>query len=181
VTVSSASTSTSRQPPSRSSRFEALFAEHGAAVFAYARRRAAAADADEVVSETFLVAWRRLPDVPAEPLPWLLGVARKCLANLDRGAARQEALSLRLAATAAPFPAAVEPDGSLTPAVAAALGELSASEREVLTLLAWDGLTPAEAAVTLGCTRAAVYLRLHRARRRFAELLATNADPEDAR
>jgi RNA polymerase sigma-70 factor (ECF subfamily) len=52
--------------------FEALYAEHAGTVRAFARRRVAAGDADDVVAEVFLAAWRRLSDVPSEPLPWLL-------------------------------------------------------------------------------------------------------------
>jgi RNA polymerase sigma-70 factor (ECF subfamily) len=153
-------------PTARETRLEELFHEHGRAVWAYARRRASASDADEVVSETFLVAWRRLDDIPERPRPWLLGVARRCLANVERGAARQSAVQLRLASQREPSPAE-----SGSGRVLEALASLTASEREVLTLLAWDELSPAEAAVVLGCSRAAVYLRLHRARRRLAALL----------
>ena len=155
---------------SRESRLAELFAAHGRAVYAFARRRASAADADEVVSETFLVAWRRLDDLPDEPLPWLLGVARRCLANLTRGEARRSALHLRLASA----PAVLEPDTTVPADVLRALDRLRPAEREAITLLAWEGLTPAEAAITLGCSRAAVYLRLHRARRRLAADLEDN-------
>jgi RNA polymerase sigma-70 factor, ECF subfamily len=149
----------------REERLAALFDAHGRAVYAYARRRASAADAEEVVSETFLVAWRRLDDVPGEPVPWLLGVARRCLANVTRGQARQSALQLRLAS----LPQEESPaPGSLSAPLRQALARLSEGEREAITLLAWEGLSPAEAATALGCSRAAVYLRLHRARRRLA-------------
>lgn len=155
----------------RQARLEALFAAHGRRVYAYARRRASAADADEVVSETFLVAWRRLDDIPAQPLPWLLGVARRCLSNVVRGETRQSALRLRLAtlATLAPSPAPATDDAAST-RLTQSLALLRPSEREALTLIAWDGLTPEEAAAVLGCTRAAIYLRLHRARRRLASI-----------
>jgi RNA polymerase sigma-70 factor (ECF subfamily) len=155
----------------REARLEALFAEHGRGVWAYARRRTSAADADEVVSETFLVAWRRLDDVPDEPRPWLLGVARRCLANLERGQHRRTALEQRLAAQ----PAATD---SPELDVHRALERLSAKDRELLTVLAWVELTPDEAAVVLGCSRSTVYVRLHRARRRLAALLPDL--PEDS-
>ncbi len=163
----------------RRDRLEALFTEHGRAVYAFARRRADAADADEVVSETFLVAWRRLDDVPDPARPWLLAVARRCLANVQRGARRQSAVRLRLAGTAAPTAAA--PDTDDPAHIASLLDRLSPAERDVVTLLAWDGLTPDEAAVVLGCSRAAVYLRLHRARRRLARELPHRPENGDAR
>lgn len=147
-------------------------------MFAYARRRANAADADEVVSETFLVAWRRLDDIPDPALPWLLGVARRSLANLRRGEARRSALRQRLGSvrTTAPID---DIDPSTSSAVRRALDALSPGEREALTLLAWEGLTPDEVATVLGCTRAAVYLRVHRARRRFARTLNVTTETED--
>ena len=73
-------------------RFEALYAEHFGRVLAYVLRRAPAAVAADVVADVFLVAWRRLERVPAEPLPWLLSVARKTLANERRGGRRRAAL-----------------------------------------------------------------------------------------
>jgi hypothetical protein len=78
-------------------RFEQVFEEHFRVVSAYALRRASQADAEEVVAETFLVAWRRLDEVPRDAMPWLLGVARRVLANQRRAAGRREALRARIA------------------------------------------------------------------------------------
>jgi RNA polymerase sigma-70 factor (ECF subfamily) len=72
-------------------RFERLFRTHHAAVLAYVRRRASTERVDDAVAETFLVAWRRLDRVPDEPLPWLLGVARKVLATGARAERRRRA------------------------------------------------------------------------------------------
>jgi RNA polymerase sigma factor (sigma-70 family) len=55
--------------------------------------------------------------------------------------------------------------------VLAALGALPVGEREVIELLAWEGLSPAEVAAALGIARATVYVRVHRARRALARLL----------
>src|SRR3954449_11264018 len=153
----------------RRRRFEALFTQHASAVHAYARRRATAADAEEVVADTFLVAWRRLDVVPADALPWLLAVARRTLANSDRGDARRHALRRRLAAQPADQPASSDAD---PPALERALAALPPAEREAITLLAWDELTPDEIAVVLGCSRGAIYLRLSRARRRLRASVA---------
>jgi RNA polymerase sigma-70 factor, ECF subfamily len=164
----------------RRRRIEELFARHGGTVYAFARRRASAADADEIVSDTFLVAWRRLDAVPAEPLPWLLNVARHSLANRARSEVRQAALQTRIAGLAR-TPAASDPHDDaavLTARVARALDALSPAEYDALTLLAWEGLTPDEVATVLGCSRAAVYLRLARARRRFRRSMDDDADPE---
>ena len=186
IGVTKSATTTAPGAPATSVRrqqLEALFTEHGRAVFAFARRRATAADADDVVSETFLVAWRRLDDVPSEPLPWLLGVARKCLANVNRREGRQAALYQRLAETTRLSSAGLESpiDRDSSPAVLDALSHLTVGERDVLTLLAWEGLTPDEAAVALGCSRATVYVRLHRARKRFSAALFQTTENQETR
>lgn len=163
----------------RRATLEALFDAHAKAVYAFARRRTGAADADEVVSETFLVAWRRLDDVPPEALPWLLGVARRCLANLTRGEARQHALRLRLASTPQTLIAEAADRPTLSAETRRSLARLSPGERDAITLVAWEGLTPDQTAVALGCSRAAVYLRLHRARRRLGHDLGNRAATGD--
>ncbi len=117
----------------RRARFDALWAAHHDAVRRYALRREPAL-ADDVVAETFAVAWRRLESVPAEPLPWLYGVARKTLANLRRREAHQVAVATR--AGAEPVLAAAPLDGELL----AALARLGPRDREALLLAAWEGL-----------------------------------------
>jgi len=79
-------------------RFQAIYAEHHRRVYAYAVSMAGRQLADEVVSEVFLVAWRRLADVPAPPLPWLLTVARHVVSSQFRAAARQQSISAELRA-----------------------------------------------------------------------------------
>jgi RNA polymerase sigma-70 factor, ECF subfamily len=176
MSVSVAVTSSTEPSPDEASRrahLDALFELHAADVFAFARRRASRSEAEDVVSETFLVAWRRLDVVPDHALPWLLGVARKVLANRRRADARQAALQSRLipgGGEVAGGPESTHPD---TRFVLAALADLPAAERDAVTLLAWEGLTPAEAAIVLGCSRAAFYVRVHRARRRLARRLGT--------
>ena len=153
-------------------RFEALYREHAGAVRAYARRRIETAAADDVVSEVFLTAWRRLPDAPEDPLPWLLGIARRMIANRRRGEARAAALRSRLA-SATPREPAGEPGGAgLDRPLEAALRALSERDREVLLLVAWDQLEPARAARALGISRGTFAVRLYRARRRVTKLLA---------
>ncbi|MGI8679168.1 MAG: RNA polymerase sigma factor [Jatrophihabitans sp.] len=65
-------------------RFSATFDEMSPRVFAYARRQCGSVDAQDVVADTFLVAWRRWSDVPDHPLAWLLVVARNTIANQRR-------------------------------------------------------------------------------------------------
>jgi RNA polymerase sigma-70 factor (ECF subfamily) len=149
-----------------------LFREHYGAVRGYALRRMPGDVAQDVVSDTFLVAWRRLDDFPSDALPWLYGVARRVVANQRRSAHRSAALEQRVAATAEAIAA-----GDLGEAlgegeiVRAALGRLSDRDREALMLVAWHGLSGARAARAAGCTRTAFAVRLHRARARLvAEL-----------
>src|SRR5918911_48988 len=97
-------------PEGARERFARLYEEHSGRVLAYALRRAAPDVAADVVAETFLVAWRRFDDVPAEPLPWLLGVARRVLANRRRSERRLERVRER-AAGERPPDAPEPPDG----------------------------------------------------------------------
>lgn len=142
-------------------RFERLFAAHAAEVRAYAQRRVDPMIADDVTSEVFVVAWRRLEDVPDHAVPWLLGCARRVLMHHYRRCRRDVALIGRLGANTAGQVLSDQP-------LARALSELSDRDRELLLLIAWEGLTPAEAATVLGCSRNALAVRLHRARRRLA-------------
>jgi RNA polymerase sigma-70 factor, ECF subfamily len=163
-------------------RFEALYRAHAGAVLAYARRRTDGATADDVVADVFLTAWRRLADVPSDPLPWLLGIARRILANRRRGEARSAALHHRLARTAQPQASDDRRGGSLDEKVESALRALSDRDREILLLVAWDGLEPARAARALGVRPGTFAVRLHRARRRLAKLLADpDADDNEIR
>jgi RNA polymerase sigma-70 factor (ECF subfamily) len=149
-------------------RFEELFRTFHPAVRAYARRRVPGASVDDIVSETFLVAWRRLERVPDDPLPWLLAVARNAIGTERRGANRRLRLwteaqaHLRTAEGLDPV-TAEEGDGR----VLAAMARLRERDREALTLVAWDGLTPSEAAAVLGEPAVRFRVRLHRASRRL--------------
>jgi RNA polymerase sigma-70 factor, ECF subfamily len=146
-------------------RLEELFHAHAPAVRAYALRRTDPASADDVVMEVFVVACRRLEAVPEEPLPWLIGCARRVLANQRRGLRRSDALVSRIGAAlddAGPR----EPGG--TERLDRALSALNESDRELLLLNAWEDLDGAALATALGCSRTAAAVRLHRARRRLA-------------
>ena len=166
--------------PGAMERFQALYADHHAAVYAYAVSRAGLQLADEVVSEVFLVAWRRLADVPAPALPWLLTVARNTACSEFRGSARQRSISAELRAwvTEAELSAPdVADEVAERTAVLAALAALPEADRELLTLVAWHGLKPGEAAQVVGCSTAAYFVRLHRARRRLERAMADPPEP----
>jgi RNA polymerase sigma factor (sigma-70 family) len=159
--------------PSREDRFEGLFREHYPLVRAYALRRAAPDAAQDVVADTFLVAWRRLDDVPHDPLPWLYATARKVLANQRRAANRSAALTERIAAAApAASPVGTAEHVADAELVRLALARLSERSREALMLVGWEGLSGARAARAAGCSTAAFAVRLHRARAALANELA---------
>jgi RNA polymerase sigma-70 factor (ECF subfamily) len=154
-------------------RFEPLYRELYGPISGYVVRRVGnPEDAAEVIAETFTTLWRQLDRCPAGPdaRPWLFGVARRVLANQRRGERRRGALAERL--TAGVDAAVVWPPGSgADDRIVNAFARLSESDREVLSLVAWEGLTGEELAVALGLSRALVRLRLHRARRRFMAAL----------
>ncbi|MFC5184594.1 RNA polymerase sigma factor [Actinomadura harenae] len=136
----------------------------------YALRRCdSPEDAADVVAETFAIAWRRAAEMPSgdEARLWLYGVARRVLGNQRRGARRR---GLKTAALIAELSvAAPSRDGSSV--VADVFGRLPDRDRELLALVAWEGLSTTEIATVLGCSSNAVSIRLHRARKRFARAL----------
>lgn len=156
-------------------RFEALFERYHAPVRAYVVRRSAGIVVEDVVADTFLVAWRRLEDVPDLGLPWLLGVARRVLADQRRAARRRRSLTERLLREPSP-PSPWSPPAGLSGELTNALRVLTEREREALFLVAWDGLSPRDAAVVAGCSSSAFRVRLHRARGRVAAQLGIDQD-----
>ena len=160
-------------------RFERIYRENFGAVLRFASFRIDPERAKDVAAETFLVAWRRLDDVPAEPRPWLLGVARKVIADQFRSQTRRDALAARLQHSGdRDADADVAAELSEREQVLAAFAALRERDRDVLRLVAWDGLRPVEAAEVLGVTRLAFTVRLHRARRRLErELERTDHAP----
>lgn len=152
-------------------RFDAIYREHAGAVRRYVRRRCDADSTDDVVADVFVVAWRRLGEVPDDPLPWLLGVARRVLANRYREDARGSALDRRMRSEQVHAQPLAEADRPEPGAVWRALSVLSERDREVLLLVAWEGLSSARAARVLGVSANTFAVRLYRARRRFAREL----------
>ena len=157
----------------RAARFEALFAAYSDVIYSYARRRMSKQEAEDVVSDAFLIAWRRLDDIPTEPVSWLIVVARNVIANRRRADDRRATMEARLRrspdVTNVPDPGVAS---ASEPRVLDALAGLPVGEREVIELIAWEGLSPAEVATALGIVRATVYVRLHRARQRLTRTLA---------
>jgi RNA polymerase sigma factor (sigma-70 family) len=159
-------------------RFRAVYDANYHHVLGYALRRTATReDAEDVVAETFLTAWRRLERLPeaAGARPWLYGIARKTLANQRRGEVRRARLKGRVSGFAVQQPSDVPDEVA---AVAAAFARLSDDDREVLALTAWEELDAGEIATVLACSRNAARIRLHRARRRLARELDVGRDRE---
>ncbi len=147
--------------------FERFYEEHLDQVRAYCFRRADTSLAEEVVSQTFEIAWRRRDDVRRPSRAWLLGIARRVLANRRRADRRQHDVVERLQQEA-------RPEGEQVidaRPIFEALTQLSDLDQEALMLAAWDGLASGEAAQVLGCSPVAFRLRLHRARRRLGNEL----------
>jgi RNA polymerase sigma-70 factor (ECF subfamily) len=174
-------TVTGREPAQ--ARFESLYAAHGRSVLAYAVRRTPnTQDAADVLADTFLVAWRRLDEVPSadEARLWLYGVARNVLANQRRSERRRERLADRLRhelPEALDGVAASPTDGG---AVRAALAQLGPEDQEILRLCGWEELTPQDIAKVLGISHVAARSRLYRARHRLRGALQRTREPEDS-
>ncbi len=160
-------------------RFEAAFRDHYDDVLAYALSRAGTEAARDAAAATFLVAWRRREELPEQPRGWLLGVCRRALADERRAAERYASLIRKLAAQRESFEPRPDPGKDLEgqDAVLSALATLRPADRELLRLVAWEGLTNTEIAVVLGCSRLVVGVRLHRARQRLRAALAALAEP----
>jgi RNA polymerase sigma-70 factor (ECF subfamily) len=156
-------------PDADSERFTRLYRDHYDRVLAYALRRAPAEVAKEAVDETFLIAWRRLSDLPHRALPWLLVVARNAINHQFCG--RQVDV---LAHELHLLEAGVDVSESVTErtVVLQALASLSDTDRDALMLTVWDGLSASDAGRVVGCSTTAFAVRLHRARRRLRDALA---------
>lgn len=154
-------------------RFERLYRDHARDILGYALRRCPDPDdAADAVAETFLVAWRRLPEVPLgeEGRLWLYGTARLVVANQRRGERRRNRLTEQLRGELRRQLPAEPAEGPTE--ILRALAALKEPDRELLMLVGWEGFTPAQAARVLGVTPLAARSRLHRARRRLRVRLA---------
>jgi len=156
---------------------DALFREHADRVHAYARRHVGPDGADDIVSETFLTAWRRRDELPDPALPWLLVTARHLIANRRRAGRRADRLWLAAVRDLWQLPHGVPADEALLEREEhlRALRSCTRPGREALLLVAWDGPTPQEAAVA-GCSVRAFTVRLSRARARMRAALAESPD-----
>lgn len=158
-----------RADEARAERFRGVYEQHADRVARYAARRTTADDVLDVVSETFLAAWRRFDDVPSDALPWLFATARRVIANGRRSSTRRRALRQKLVAEPG-WVADVASPGDLPEVdrrLLAAIRDLPERQREAFMLVAWDGLGPSRAARAAGCSVPTFRMRFHRARHRL--------------
>ncbi|WP_139977595.1 RNA polymerase sigma factor [Nocardioides litoris] len=167
--------------PARRERLEEVAREVVEPVRRYLARRTDPATADDVLADTLLVCWRRIDEVPDDPLPWAYGVARRCLANAERASRRQRRVARKVAAVDPPAAAVPGPDdepaGAAGEGVRRALAALPPADAELLRLWAWEGLAASEIAVVLDTTPNAVGSRLTRARQKLRDRLRKDGVP----
>ncbi|MDX2709244.1 sigma-70 family RNA polymerase sigma factor [Streptomyces sp. PA03-6a] len=164
-------------------RFRDVYEECHPRVLAYATSLVGRQVGEDITSETFTVAWRRVRDIPHPALPWLLGVARNLVRELRRRDAHQYLLAAeearRISSGARTDTGDVAAQVTDRHDALQALASLPEADRELLTLIAWHGLSAKEAAQVLDCTTATLTVRLFRARRRLEKALdaAPPAEP----
>jgi len=155
---------------SESDEFAAMYSRYYQRIFAYSVRRVGLTDADEITSQVFLQAWRHWQDdSAARGLAWLYKTAQFTILNYNRGQRRRRALQHDLEQTADDVGLDTVDLVEDKAKAAAALSSLSQSEREILLLSAWDGLSNRQLSQVLDCSEAASYVRLHRARRKLQQ------------
>lgn len=165
--------------------FEHLYAQHRREVMGYALRRTGSpSDAADVASEVFLVVWRRRDEVPGPEnfRPWLFEVARNVLLNHRRGQRRRERLgALLLTAVDEQHPDTAQTvvDRDQHKGLLTAVRGLPESDRELVTLVYWDGLSPTEAAEVLQMNPVTARVRLHPVRKRLRASLEEQKRPEE--
>lgn len=171
-------------PADDETKFLGLYEAHHRRIYAYLKRRTDLNSAQECAADTFLVAWRRISDIPeGKELQWLYGVARRVLSNRRRASRRAKRLLDKMAAFGSstdPTPETIVVRRQEDEALMAAVGKLRAQDRELLRLATWEEMPHREIAQILGCSSHAVDQRLHRATRRLArELAGSGHQPGD--
>jgi len=155
--------------------FRSLYDRHYDAILAYFLRRTERSVAQDLTAEVFLVAWRRLEEMPPgeETILWLYGVAANVAAHQRRSVARSARLETRLRMVSSTEPSD-EPEAQVVrraeyEQVLAAAAQLKPSDQEILRLAAWEELPHDQISRLLGVSVAAVDQRLHRAKKRLAK------------
>lgn len=157
----------------RTSHLETAYVANAPDLLSYFGRRVLIpADAADLLSETFVIAWRRSDRMPADPEQlrmWLFGVARRVLADAARGTVRHIGLTDKLRAHLQTLPTEYVDADILD--IRAALDAIPADQSELVRLVLWDGFTLGEAATVLGISESTARGRYQRARAKLRELL----------
>ncbi len=169
----------------RRARFERLYGTYRLRVLAYCGRRAPPSEAEDATSETFLVAWRRLDELPPDDqvLPYLYGVASRVIANQRRSIRRRATLTTKLQNLGVAPPenallVVLRREQDLV--VDKAVRRLPPKDREIVMLDAWEHLSRQEIAQIVGLSRMAVDKRLTRAHKKLGRHLGMFVDPSNA-
>jgi len=165
-------------PEFRRERFRVLYNDLYDDLWRYVQRRSInTEEARDTLSEVFLVAWRRLEDIPAgqEARLWLFGVARNLVKTSWRKRKRRGDLVVRIGSEMSTRGTTDEElDNSGVLKIVKALQFLSENDQEILRLVAWEDLSHKEISVVLGCSENAVAIRIRRARVRLMKVMQTN-------
>lgn len=170
-----------KREPNDDPDFRALFYAHVRIVEAYVASHYPGSDTDDIVSETFAVAWRRWSDIPeGGERPWLIGVARHLIHNTKRSARRRMAFVDALVAIRPQVTTDLAGDRLLAEDIEPmqqAFAQLSEPDQEILMLAAWEDLRGPELGEVLGITSDQASNRLHRARRRLRARATGELEP----
>jgi RNA polymerase sigma factor (sigma-70 family) len=166
----------------KEAKFEALYRAHVQQVYAYCMRRSSREEAKDMTADVFLHAWRRFEDMPRDEgaLFWLYGVARNVVSNHDRSQRRRKRLNAKAASMAETHVQGPEPQvvrNAEHEAVLQALAKLPKTDREIITLVEWEGLQRQEVAEMLFVSKSAIDKRIKRAHRKLA--VALNVTSQD--
>ncbi len=161
--------------------FAGIFDRHAATLLGYCRRRLGPADAEDVLAETFRIAFEtrdRFDGTRTSALPWLYGITANLIMKQHRGTARRSRAVDRLAVTSdgradVPFDehlADRDANSGLLAEVRRLIDDLAVADREVLLLYVWEQLSYAEIADAMALPVGTVRSRLNRVRRQLREL-----------
>lgn len=150
--------------------FEDFYGRYVDRVASYVLRHASLRDAEDIVAETFTVAWRKRVERHADPMPWLIVTAR----NITRQVRHKEISASQITARLIDLVETSSPSAEVTALrrgeIVDALAGLDDLSREALLLTTWDGLSGIDAARVLGITPGALRVRVHRARTAMKEM-----------
>ena len=164
--------------PSADARFRTMYEENYDAMRDYCLRRLPTDDANDALAEIFLVAWRRLDDVPAgeQARLWLFGVARRVVSTMQRGTRRRSRLTAKSMAQADTGAVTIDTETvvvrrSEDARLLEAIGTLRPSDQELVRLKAWEELSHSDIGEVLGISSHAVDMRLNRALKKVAKVM----------